>query len=477
MPMSEKRFINPTQLTTSASTSLYTVPSGMSAIIKQVVVTNVSGNAATFTLYIGSESSGNELISAMSVAANDTVIINLSQVLNSSDILRAKASVNSAINLTVSGVENDGPISPYTVALAPSSITTNKIADGAVTTAKIENNSITTEKIAVGAVVTADIANNTVTQSKLSTDISLSGMRNAIINGDFSIDQRNNGNPQTITAGAALAYTLDRWYAYCTGANISVRRQLASLPLRYRYLMSGSSGNTGAFLGQRIEAANSYHFAGKTATLSVYTQSSTITSVNWAVYRGNSTDFFGTVASPFRTLIASGTMSVSSTMSLQSTSFDVPSDATTGLEVVFSVPSLGGLDNLFFGNVQLEVGVQRTPFEQRPTGLELLLCQRYYFKIQEGNFNRLGVVPGDPTHREAPIHFPVQMRSSPTVTVTGGSVFIFSTYTLQSASTTLIFGTTTRACYQRSTGFPSATTGATCAFDAFLIEASAELIS
>ena len=54
--------------------------------------------------------------------------------------------------------------------------------------------------------------------SSIGTAQSLS-IRNRIINGEMLIDQRNAGAAQTITAAAALAYTVDRWYAYCTGAN------------------------------------------------------------------------------------------------------------------------------------------------------------------------------------------------------------------------------------------------------------------
>lgn len=241
------------------------------------------------------------------------------------------------------------------------------------------------------------------------------GMRNAIINGDFSIDQRNGGNQQVITAGAALAYTVDRWYSYCTGANIAVRQQTASVPLRFRYQMAGSSGNTGAFLGQRIEAANSYHFAGKVAALSVYLQSSTITSVNWAVYRANTTDTFGTVASPTRTLIASGSLPVTSTMARQSVLMDIPTAATTGLEIVFSVPSLGGLDILFFGNVQFEANPQVTPFEQRPIGTELALCQRYY-EVGEYQIQSLSTTNGATYYQMN--RFAVLKRRAADVTVT-----------------------------------------------------------
>ena len=44
----------------------------------------------------------------------------------------------------------------------------------------------------------------------------LAGYRNRIINGDFRIDQRNVGAAQTVSAGAALTYTCDRWWAHST---------------------------------------------------------------------------------------------------------------------------------------------------------------------------------------------------------------------------------------------------------------------
>ena len=155
MPFVETRFISPTALTTSASSALYTVPTGYSAIIKQLVVTNTTGTAATFTFYIGAASAGNALFSGTSVAANDTVIINLSQVLATGETLRALASTGSALNLTVSGVLNDGPLAS----------TATYIPDGAITTAKIADS----------AVITADIANTAVTSAKLADSLALTG--------------------------------------------------------------------------------------------------------------------------------------------------------------------------------------------------------------------------------------------------------------------------------------------------------------
>ena len=156
MPFVETRFISPTTLTTSASSALYTVPTGYSAIIKQLVVTNTTGTAATFTFYIGAASAGNALFSGTSVAANDTVIINLSQVLTTGETLRALASTGSALNLTVSGVLNDGPLASTATYIADNAITSAKIADGAIVNADINASaSIDQSKIAN---LTSDLA-------------------------------------------------------------------------------------------------------------------------------------------------------------------------------------------------------------------------------------------------------------------------------------------------------------------------------
>jgi hypothetical protein len=49
----------------------------------------------------------------------------------------------------------------------------------------------------------------------------------------------------------------------------------------------------------------------------------------------------------------------------------------------FSVPTgtAGAADYFDVTGVQLEANYQPTPFEQRPIGVELQLCQRYYYRI------------------------------------------------------------------------------------------------
>ena len=70
--------------------------------------------------------------------------------------------------------------------------------------------------------------------------------------------------------------------------------------------------------------------------------------------------------------------------------------------------------------VQLEVGESATEFEHRPYGLELSLCQRYYWK--NGNYAGyafLAVGMDQGTAGEFLVTFPVQMRASPTASISG----------------------------------------------------------
>ncbi len=203
---------------------------------------------------------------------------------------------------------------------------------------------------------------------------------NRIINGAMAVDQRNAGAAQTITAAAALAYTVDRWYAYCTGANVTGQRITGSANNQFAYRFTGAASVTAIGFGQRIEAANSIDLAGSTATLGVDLANSVLTSVTWTAYYANTSDTFGTLASPTRTQISTGTFTVTSTLTRYSAQIFIPSAAITGLEIVFSVGAQTS-GTWTIDNVQLEAGPLATPFERRMIGQELILCQRYFASI------------------------------------------------------------------------------------------------
>ena len=200
--------------------------------------------------------------------------------------------------------------------------------------------------------------------------------RNKLINGGMAVDQRNAGATQTFTAAAALAYSVDRWYGYCTGANATGAR-IAGTGSQFAYRFTGAASVTAIGFAQRIEQLNSYSLAGQTATLSVDLANSLLTTVTWTAYYANTADTFGSLASPTKTSIATGTFTVTSTVTRYQAQITVPAAATTGIEILFTVGAQTS-GTWTIQNAQLEAGSLPTPFEQRPVGMELGLCQRYY---------------------------------------------------------------------------------------------------
>ena len=238
----------------------------------------------------------------------------------------------------------------------------------------------------------------------------LAGTRNRIINGDMYTDQRNAGAAQTFTAAAAFAYSVDRWYGYCTGANVTGQRIAGATAGQFRYRFTGAASVTGIGFGQRIEQLNSTDLASTTATLSVDLANSLLTSVTWTAFYATTADTFGTLASPTRTQIATGTFTVNSTVTRYSTNISVSGAATTGIEIVFTVGAQTS-GTWTIGNVQLEPGTVATPFERRSYGQELALCQRYYETGRVSAF----ATSTNTHHLGAPCFYKVTKRAAPTV--------------------------------------------------------------
>ena len=202
-----------------------------------------------------------------------------------------------------------------------------------------------------------------------------SAFRNRVVNGDFAIDSEHQGAVVTVTAGAALKHVIDGWYAYCTGANVTF--QTTTVAGRKRARFTGLAGNTAVGFAHRILAEDSADMASAFATLRMLLSSSSITTVNWGLYYANSTDSFGTVASPTRTTIQTGSFTITSTEAAFSaiTSAALAAGATTGLELVITVGALLGSQTLTIGDAQIEKGSIATPvFEVLPKERQNLRC-------------------------------------------------------------------------------------------------------
>jgi hypothetical protein len=206
------------------------------------------------------------------------------------------------------------------------------------------------------------------------------GFKNRIINGQMQIAQR--ATSATITAGSTIAAgysTVDRFYVYCTGANVTAAQVAGSGAIKNNLQITGAASVTAIGVGQRIEQLNSYDMAGSTATLSVNLSNSLLTTVTWTAYYATTADTFGTLASPTRTQIATGTFTVTSTLTNYSAQISIPAAATTGIEIVFTVGAQTS-GTWVIGNVMVEESSIATNFDYRSIGTELALCQRYFEK-------------------------------------------------------------------------------------------------
>jgi hypothetical protein len=260
----------------------------------------------------------------------------------------------------------------------------------------------------------------------------LAGFRNAIINGNFDIWQRG-------TSFTASEYGADRWVHARTGTTHTVTRQAFTLgqtavpgePEYFcRTVVSSVAGAANYdILAQRIEDVRT--FAGQQITISFWAKADA--TKNIAI---NMVQNFGTGGSPSANVGISGTkVSIGTTFQKVTVTATLPSISgkTLGtdnnhflyLNIWFDAGSIfnGDTDSLGqqsgtfdIAQVQIEPGPVATPFEQRPIGTELSLCQRYYL---EAAAHAQGPVPGAMT---TPIYFPVSMRATPTRTnVSAGS--------------------------------------------------------
>jgi hypothetical protein len=315
----------------------------------------------------------------------------------------------------------------------------------------------------------------------------LYGFRNRLINGDMRIDQRNNGASSGNISAGTTTYTLDRWSLFLGNTSaVATIQQDSSAPagftnsLKISVATSDSSvaSDDRARLVQRIEG---YNFAdlnygsanARTLTLSFWVKSN-VTGTFSVVFYNSAND---------RSFLKTYTINVADTWEQKTITINGDTTGTwlttngIGLNLAFNlmagtghqgtenawgaVPGPYGTSSqanlfsstsntFFITGVQLEVSSVATPFERRPYGMELALCQRYYQYSRYYFEYAMGAVG----NLAGPVYsFPVSMRASPTFTViaTAGS-----NTTLGSASP---LSYATGIVYAYFVGYASASTG------------------
>jgi hypothetical protein len=106
MAFTQKRLVGPAAMATSA-TALYTTPASTTTIVKQIMLCNTHTSTATATLHIAAAASvlpANMIFKAISLDPSETVILNLSLVLATTNIISGLAS-NTGVTITISGIE------------------------------------------------------------------------------------------------------------------------------------------------------------------------------------------------------------------------------------------------------------------------------------------------------------------------------------------------------------------------------------
>jgi len=247
------------------------------------------------------------------------------------------------------------------------------------------------------------------------------GFRNVIINGGFDVWQRGTGS---IAPGNGVITNADRWVH--TG-NTTTFTQQTDVPAGFRYSL-GVSGSDPSF-AQKIEAANSARLASQTVTFSIWAKSvSGSTSLFVNFYYPSAVDNFASLTTISSTTIAT---TVSSSWTRYTLTVALPANVTNGLQVL--VGRSAGASNTYFTGVQLEQNLQPTPFEQRPIGVELELCQRYYHRMIDPVGVGVSQGSGGGSARVT-IPFYTKMRATPTSTVSGTLNFYNGTSTVTATS-------------------------------------------
>ena len=294
----------------------------------------------------------------------------------------------------------------------------NLTVTGAVAAASIDNVPIGQTTRAAGGFAALNAASG-----NLLTNIG----RNRVDNGDMEVAQR----PLPVTASGT--YVVDRWIVYFLAGTASVTQSSTANYTSRKQISGVFTGLTATNICgyvQRIEAARSWDLAGQNVTVSfnsAYTVSAGSTSFAVELSYATVTDNFAS-----RTVIGTATaFTPSSTPGTYSATFAVPSGATTGLEINFIATQATATGNLtwLLTSVQLEAGSIATQFERVDPVLSLHRCQRFY-----QSFTNLIVLGYSSTGSQILSDFllPVQMRATPTATITSAIYSNASAFTANS---------------------------------------------
>ena len=261
------------------------------------------------------------------------------------------------------------------------------------------------------------------------------GFRNLVINGDFRINQR-----AFSSATADASFGFDRWQLATSGGTtysaqtFTVGNAISGQePINFARLVTTGQSGTGVYsiLSHRIEDVR--NCAGQTTTVSFWAKANSGTPKVAIEFEQN----FGSGGSPSSTVQTYfGQVTLSTTWTRYVVTGLVPSISgktigttanasnlrlmlwvSAGTNYNSRTGSIGIQTNTFdFWGVQVEANNVPTSFEQRPIGVELALCQRYY----ERTWNKMHIGMGVSENGVVAtfVNIPIVPKRSSTLTIT-----------------------------------------------------------
>lgn len=197
---------------------------------------------------------------------------------------------------------------------------------------------------------------------------------NLLINGDFKIWQRG----ETLTS-TGVKYLADRWWVSRSSYGHTYTASRSSFNNKSALRISESNTETGQLrIGYVVDREDSAALAGKTLTLSGYTNVSHIGSeLGLYVYVDT-----GATTGPVTADIFLASRDLTNRQGYFKLTFTLPVN-TTGFKFFFQNRGQTTSELSWFelAEMKLEVGKHATPFIPRPYAEELAMCQRYYQRV------------------------------------------------------------------------------------------------
>ena len=337
--------------------------------------------------------------------------------------------------------------------------------------------------MAIDKITTAAITDGTITSSDLAagTVQNQSAFKNIIINGDMSIAQRAT-SVTGVGNGDNSCHTVDRLSFYeeggtsgeftmsqendvptgqgfakstkldCTTADASLAAtEVIALEYKFegqmlQYLKKGTSNaesltlsfwvktnKTGTYVANFYDNDNNRHTSQNYTVSSANTWEKKI--ITFAPDTSGTLTNDNTLALAMYFILGAGTTYTSGSAATAWETFTGNADNWCGGQ---NVNLLDNTSNEFYiTGVQLEAGTSASDFEFLPFDINLRRCQRYFFKLLADRW--LYAINSGNTYSRHSIQFPVQMRATPTSTVSYGSTGTGSGVQFENADSVTVY--------------------------------------